>query len=194
LGIRHRLAGENGIQRVPQVVDGDLLAGLAERRVEIVDPAAVSDFCLAVDEHGFRRDRSLGLLRGCAPGIDNRGNAPEAVILEMLAHRARFYLDVFAQQRASDSFGPVALANLLNFGRVRIGNRAIGRDKEEQADLPGRLEQAQKLPIDIAHLKRGAACGDCGGNPTNETGGVHNGDSGMFNISQRSFDPADGNT
>jgi len=96
VGSRYRLAGEKGIQRVPQIVDSDLLAGLAKRGIEIIDPAAVSDFGFAVEEHGFGRDCGIGSFCGDAAAIDNRGDVVETVVVEMLAHRGGVRVGVFA--------------------------------------------------------------------------------------------------
>ena len=48
----HRLAGQDGIERVGQVVLGDVLAWFPEGRIEVVDAAAIPDGAARVHDNG----------------------------------------------------------------------------------------------------------------------------------------------
>jgi hypothetical protein len=135
-------------------VGGHHLPRAAERRIEIVNPAAIADRSAPIDDDRFGRDRGADP-RGEHPvAIDRRGDALIAILVEVLPHRVRRDVRVLVDQRAANPAGRIRRADALNLGRVTVRDGAVRRHEQEHLRDAGRFERTQDRSVNRRDLQR----------------------------------------
>src|SRR5690348_6664740 len=69
MGMSDRLSGKHFVERLPEVVFRDLAPRFAQRRVKVVDAAAIQHLPTFACDNSFRRDRGSSGLRKFVPGV-----------------------------------------------------------------------------------------------------------------------------
>src|SRR6186997_1404171 len=159
LRVRNCSSGQHGIERVAQIVTGDLLARLAKGRVEVVNATAVANLSRSIDHDGLWRDRRLRVRRGRSLTIDDDGKTVVAVFVKMPTNvliemcGGGIEVNVLVHERAIDAARAVLAAHTLDLRRVRVGDGAISSHEEDGRCWPGGRQWRQGSAVEVTERR-----------------------------------------